>query len=898
MRNFYLLAIALLALQFSALAQSYQVSGYVHESGTNRPLPDVIISEDGTKNSTLTDQNGSFVMQLKSDTAKIVFSIIGYSSITFDAKSMPDTIELVQTSKELSLVIISSQLSIKRETPIASSVVYANKIEEKLGTQEFPEILKQTPSVHPNAQGGGWGDSEIFMRGFGRDRVAILVNGIPVNNMETNDLYWSNWAGLSEVASMLQVQRGVGYSKLASPSIGGTINIITKGLDSEKGGSLSLSLGHDKYRKLAFSVNSGLTKKGWAFTIYGSYTKGDGYVQGTDFNVYNYYVNLTKKINDKHLLNFRVFGAPQKHHMRSNALTQSEWDKVRLLYAGKDWTRYNPDYGFNDVGIRKSADYNVYQEPQLQLNHIWRINEKSSLNTTLYASFARGYGYDGRTNSDTYYDSDWYGAMDGILNTTFRRDDGTFDYCAIEAINAASTNGSEMIMTKQIGNTDKYGLVSLYETSLGKYFKLDAGIDIRYFNGVHRNEISDLFGGDYYIDPSRDDVSADNNTNASDEAWVNQHLGVGDVVYRDYDANIMQEGVFTQLGFTKNRLFAFVSGAINYSTYWRFDRLYYDANNARSKNISFWGGNVKAGTNYNIGKHHNVFFNIGYMSLAPRFKSGAFMSANTSNLINTNVKNEKAFSTEIGYGFDYKFIRMNLGGYYTKWIDKSMTKKGKMSNKEQYYMNMTGVDARHMGIEVELEASPTKWMDIQAMFSIGDWVWDSDSVKGYAYDISGNAISPEGNITTPGAEDHAWAIINIKGVKVGGSAQTTAALGVVFKPFKGLRLSADYTLYARNYAYYTLSGGNLSLGKIMNVSDPWKIPISGSLDAYASYTFPVGRFSATILGQVNNVLNQKNVEKAWNPSNVGETEIVADESNVYMFYSAGRTWCVTLKFNF
>lgn len=125
MKNFYLLPITLLALQFSALAQSYQVSGYVHESGTNRPLPDVIISEDGTKNSTLTDQNGSFVMQLKSDTAKMVFSIIGYSSMTFDAKSMPDTIELVQTSKKLSPVIITCQLSTKRETPIASSVIYA-----------------------------------------------------------------------------------------------------------------------------------------------------------------------------------------------------------------------------------------------------------------------------------------------------------------------------------------------------------------------------------------------------------------------------------------------------------------------------------------------------------------------------------------------------------------------------------------------------------------------------------------------------------------------------------------------------------------------------------------------------------------------------------------------------
>ena len=105
-------------------------------------------------------------------------------------------------------------------------------------------------------------------------------------------------------------------------------------------------------------------------------------------------------------------------------------------------------------------------------------------------------------------------------------------------------------------------------------------------------------------------------------------------------------------------------------------------------------------------------------------------------------------------------------------------------------MNMTGVNAQHMGIEAELKARPTKWLELNAMLSLGSWKWDSDSVKGYAYDELGNALRTDGTFTTPGAEDHANAVINMKGIHVGGQAQTTANLGVTFKPFKGFRIGA------------------------------------------------------------------------------------------------------------
>lgn len=120
----------------------------------------------------------------------------------------------------LSDVIVASQIAVTRKTPVAVSSVPMSFIDEKIGTQEFPEVLKSTPGVHANKEGGGYGDSEIYMRGFDNTNIAVMVNGVPMNDMETSSVYWSNWAGLADVTRTMQTQRGLGASKLSSPSVG------------------------------------------------------------------------------------------------------------------------------------------------------------------------------------------------------------------------------------------------------------------------------------------------------------------------------------------------------------------------------------------------------------------------------------------------------------------------------------------------------------------------------------------------------------------------------------------------------------------------------------------------------------------------------------------------------
>ena len=487
------------------------------------------------------------------------------------------------------------------------------------------------------------------------------------------------------------------------------------------------------------------------------------------------------------------------------------------------------------------------------------------------------------------------------MNTLFRCADGTFDYAAIQEMNIASKTGSNMVMSESNNSHNWYGLVSTYQNSFfDKKLNILAGVDLRYYVGYHNNKIIDLYDGEYFMDDSsRKSVKAENNAAAADPNWQYEKLGVGDVVYRDYIGYTQQEGVYAQAEYTaiEKKLNFVLSGSVSNTGYKRKDRFYYDAEHGTTPWYNFFGGTVKFGANYNIDRHNNVFANVGYISRAPFFANGVFLQQATSNAVNPDPINEKVFSAEVGYNFRSRYFSATVNAYYTKWLDKTAVRTGTFSSGprqgERYVMNLAGVDARHMGIEVNATYAPTRWLEITGMLSIGDYEWASNA-KGYFYDVLGQPLKDlAGNIASGIlAEDHAWGILNQKGVKVGGSAQTTAALGVTFRPFKGMRIGADWKVNARNYSDYSVSVP--SMNSEINVGDPWRIPWGNQLDLSASYNFNIGGVNATLYGNVHNLFNYNYVVDAWSNS-----EVNATWENIYgVFYSFGRTYSMKLRINF
>ena len=888
----FLLSALLCVGSLAAYAQNVKVRGQLVDAETGEPLIGASVVVEGTTQGSVTDIDGYFTQSAPAR-ATLVFSYVGYKEQKYTlngSESNVGTIQMHADAVMLNDVVITSTIAIDRKTPVAVSTIGPAFIEEKLGTQEFPEVLKSTPGVYVTKDGGGYGDANTRVRGFESENVAVMINGVPMNGMENQKVYWSNWAGLSDVTRTMQVQRGLGASKVSSPAVGGSINIITLGTEAKKGGSVSYAMGNDGYNKILFNVSSGLTKDGWAFTLLGGKTWGDGYIQGTEFEGYNWFVNISKRFNENHQLSLTAFGAPQWHHQRNynNALSIKEWQRVQQYMGEQSPYRYNPTFGYRKGQVFNSSR-NAYHKPQISLNHLWQINAKSSLSTALYMSIGRGNGYSG--NGDSSHRSLWYGASNGLVNNTFRHPDGTFNYDAIDELNAASTTGSKMIMAKSMNNHEWYGLISTYTTKFGEYLDFYGGIDFRYYKGLHQNIITDLFSGQYFVDSNRSNVLPANNAVAGTPAFVNQKLGVGDVIYRDYDGHVMSEGVFAQLEYNRDKISTFVAGGLSNTGYWRYDRFYYDADHAKSGKKNYLGGNIKGGINYNLTDKHNVFFNAGFISRAPMFDT-SFINSQNSHERNPDALNEKVMSFEVGYGFRSKTFAANLNAYYTKWMDKSLYDSSTDRDGNRYVLNMTGANAKHMGIELDFNYRPTRWLSLDGMFSWGDWRWDG-LATGFYFNQEGQMVeSPStGKVVSDmaNAEQYRYQI-RMDNVSVGGSAQTTAALGLTVRPMEGLRIGLDWNFAARLFADYDIEAGNALPGEEYIVGKPWQVPSYHVFDLNAGYTFDFGKIRATLSGNINNLFNQEYIADAWDGSTWEDVQRV--------FYGFGRTYSVRLKFNF
>lgn len=890
----------LLGIVAVAQAQTL-IKGTLVDRENGEPLIGARVQLVGENKAVVTDIDGAFELKNPAQRRRISVSYVGYKSAVFDVPrtGLMGRLEMDADQVQMQGVTVFGTMAFERKTPVALSNVTAEQLEEKQGTQEFVEVLKSTPGVHANKQGGGYGDSEIFMRGFGNDNIATMVNGVPMNDMEWGGVYWSNWAGLSDVARVVQTQRGLGASKVSAPSVGGTINIITRTLDQKRGGNLSYALGSDGYNKVSLSLNTGMNKKGWGMSLMAARTWGQGYVQGTDFVGYNWFISVAKKFNEHHTLSFTGFGSPQEHGQRSagsnyGPMKISEWARVKQQY-GDEGYRYNAQFGYLN-GQPFNANRNRYHKPQLSLNHDWSINKQSSLSTVLYTSIGRGSGSTAEGHGAGSY-QDINGVQNGmvIMNPNLRTAQGFFNYDYLVQRNAQSNEGSVLALCNSVNNHIWTGLLSTYTNHINEHWDVYGGLDFRYYNGTHKTVLSDLLGGAYFMDDQdRSAVSPLKNSAAADPAWKYEKLHVGDVVYRNFKSYVVQEGLFGQAEYNTGGLSAYVNGALNTTSYWKRDFFYYDKSKEKSDVGTYLGGNIKAGANYNFNDHHNAFVNVGYISRAPKFNYGAFVNPRSSNVLNRQARNEKVISLECGYGYRWNWGNVKLNAYYTQWKDKTQTKSVE-AGQETGFINMTGVGAIHKGVEMEIKLYPAPWIDLSGMLSLGDWRWNGTG-EGYIYDNNGNAMSVKGERVEEFTPEHGKARVNVDGVRVGGSAQTTAAIGANFKISRNIRVGADWTYYGRNFSYYTIS--TPSAGSTTRPADPWKVPAASQVDLNASYKFTIGKNSpeglhATLSGNITNLFDYRFVSKAYNPAGG-----LATRESVYVFYQFGRTYSLRLKLNF
>lgn len=872
-----LLYFGLIILSGSVLAQG-RVTGKVIDNESGDPLPGANATIEGTTMGAITDLDGNFtISDVPSGVQVVAISFVGYETVKenvniTDQEVNVGNITLYQASVGLKEVEVIASVAIDRQTPVAVSTIKGKAIEEKVGNQEFPEILRSTPSVYVTKQGGGFGDSRINIRGFDQRNTAVMINGIPVNDMENGWVYWSNWAGLTDVTSQIQVQRGLGASKLAVPSVGGSINIITNAAEMESGSSAMASVGNNGYQKYALVYSTGLLDNGIALTVQGTHTLGNGYIDGTKFNGWSYFLSLAKVFNERHTINLTALGAPQWHNQRTFANDYETYKEMGL--------KYNDSWGYLDgkeFNIRK----NFYHKPVLMLNHYWTISENTDLATSLYASWGRGGGTGdlGNINGSAYYALPK--TQDGLLRLedirTWNAGGTVPDF---GADNVPDTNGnyySGIIRRSSMNEHNWYGLISNLTHIFNENLTLVAGLDARTYRGLHYRRVENLLGLDGWLDNS--DINNPNHI-VTDEGRTKDNQ----IAYND-DGLVNWLGIYGQLEYKKDKLSAFISGSGSNQGFKRVDYfIYEDSDPMQSSDWqNFLGGTVKAGVNYNIGIHHNIFVNGGYFSRQPIFDN---VFPYFTNEVNPDTQNQTVSAFELGYGFRSTMFSGNLNLYNTKWGNRQFDATVDVNNDGQYNERAVfdNVAQLHQGIEIDLTLKPVSQLTINAMASFGNWRYTDDFKALAVVDENTNqVISSDVNLY-------------MKDVKVADAAQTTMNLSANYLIVRGLNVYASYYMADHVYAQFDLASF------LQPGNQVWELPSYGLMDAGLSYSFTLGGIRLRWNLNVNNVLDKEYIQEAYennlyDPENPDDAAIPGTNASVFngVYFGFGRTWNTSLK---
>jgi len=908
----------LTVMTLSSLSVFAQITGKVVDSKTGNELIGANVYLEGNTRGTSTNVSGEFSLEAE-PSGNLVVSFIGYETLTLPAKTDMGTISLVTTAlglDEASVIVNVVDFAQVRETPVAVSTIGPSEIALKVGNQEFPEVMNRTPGVYATKQGGGYGDSRISLRGFDQRNTSFLINGQPVNDMENGWVYWSNWQGLTDVASGIQIQRGLGASRLAVPSVGGTVSISTKAADKEQGGSVAETIGNDGYAKTSVTYNTGKNENGWASSFLLSKWAGDGYVYGTQGEGWTYFgaVGYEPEGSD-HSLNLAVLGAGQWHHQRDAWVSIRDYQNFGEEGIDRRW---NTDAGFLE-GEEFSMRRNFYNKPLATFNWDWEINDNLTLNTSIYGSAGRGggtgprgqYFRNGEINNHPYNADLTQHYLEDSLGT--RDEDGFIDFDAVVAANIATTTGygttdsltSSPFYGQLIGSNgyrdedvnravevrrasmnshDWVGAISNLEYQKDKW-TASVGLDLRNYKGYHYRALNNLMGLDgYYSTGDKNSQGLIITEGSTIEASPFNNTGLNGPKLDYYNVGIVKwAGLNGLLEYNDgDQLTAVVQGGVSNQAYQRID--YFDQpGNVVSDVATLSGGYVKGGVNYNVDEKSNVFFNTGIISRQPNFDA---VFPNYANTINEDLENEQISSLELGYGFIGDDLTMNVNLYNTNWgnrfISRSVDVAVNDSTVVEGNAQFSGIDVVHKGVEFEATYRPTSNLKVTGMASVGDWRY-TKNFDAEIFDDSNNLLGT--------------ATLYTEGAKVGDAAQLTGNLGIDYRITKGLNVDLGYRYVDGLYADYSINSSAFlsedNLGAL-------QLPSYSLVDLGLTSRFNLLGNNATFRLNVNNLFDTVYIAES-------NTNIHADDNSTTwngiddrnsVWFGFGRTWNASLKYTF
>lgn len=849
--------------------QPAEVKGNVISSVTGKPVAGVIVTLRGQDRQTRTDSKGLFSFQkvaVGKDTLSLNAASIRPQEIPVDILAgMPTVLNDVQVVdlnavEDMSLVGVIDEVLTDDDAESSS--------------QEISSTVILSNDVYLNRAAYQLSPARFRVRGYDSYYEQKYINGVSFNDQLRGVFNYAAIGALNDMTRNGDVTNYNRPSAFTFGSIGGAENINMRAGNNASGTKVTLSYTNRNYylRGMA-TYSTGLTDKGWAFTVsVGGRYSDRGNIEGTYYRNFSYALSVEKQWKEgRHSLSLTTFGSPVERGQQG-----ASYQEVYDLTGNN---LYNPNWGYQN-GKRRNAKVVKAFDPTVILSHVWKINE----NTSLTSGIAFHYGRYGNTALNWYNGPDprpdYYRYLPSYFEDTviqeqyaalWRSKDRTFTqinwdklYRANE-LNITQGNGSAIYMVEERRS-------DLYETSFNSTLnavmkgnmKLFAGIGLRATTSRQFKTVNDLLGAHYVLDIDKfaeQDFSGDpeklqNNLNHPDRKALK-----GDKFGYNFDLNIYSANAWVLNQYSTRKLDYYYGFKLTYTYFQRDGKMrngrYPTTSYGKGASHSFTDIALKGGLTYKINGRHFITGNISYATEAP-LPNNSYVSPRITDKTVKNLKSGSYFSADLNYVFSLPSLNGRVGVFQTNFYDQ-MDRISYYDGISGTFINhvVTGINRIHRGMEVGLTYKLNNHWSFDLAGTLSEYYYNNNPM--------GTINSENGKI------DNREEKVYLRNFYVGGTPQFAGTFGLRYF-IKYWFLGANINGFARNYIEVA------PLRRLASNYDNVDPTVPETMEAYRSlvdqerfddsYTIDLsigkifylpGRSSINFNLSVNNLLNKENI---------------------------------------
>ncbi len=770
-------------------AQQGTVRGKLADMDNSTPIAGAVIADASGRELGVSSEDGSFKVSLSEGKQMLYIDKGDYEQAIVSVTVTPGG------SADAGTIMMQPMIAFMMD--LGSLNLNEAISEDGFEAQSIQGILSSSADIFLSTAAYTFGPMMFRVRGYESSYSNVSLNGFVVNDIESGSPYFSNWGGLNDVMRSAMVSSGPEPIGFLFEPVGGATRINTRASEYRAGVKAVYSLSNRTYRNRAMlTYSTGLMNNNWAVTASYSHRWSErGYEEGTFYNANSFFLSVEKKFNERHSLNLTALDAIYRRGV-AGGTTQEVYDLMKDNY-------YNPYWGYQNGEVRNSR-VRSNNKPLFTLNHIWTPFKQLNIQTTAGYWFGKsGYSalnwYDEVDPKPDYYkklpsnqdsDAEAIGKTEEWLtdpNTSHIAWDNMYfanrkHLDMIEDINGTPGQNitgyrSRYIVEDRRNDLSQFQFNTRASWDVAEKINITGGLLIDLYRGHNFNTVYDLLGGDFWVDIDQFAESDYGEYSSQSQTDLNNpnHIAYeGDIIGNNYYAYQQGATLWGTARYSGNRYSLYLGANGRYTSMWReglFRKgLFPDNSFGESEKLNYLTWGLKTGGDYRITGRHLINFNALVTTNPPLFRN-SFLSPRTRNTVTDGIKKETIISGDISYVLRSPVIKGRITGYYTRFMNQTEVTTF-YSDEENELVNyaMTSISKENYGIEMGTEVTITTGLTINAVASLGQFLWVNNPDVTITQDNSSEVLSKE----------EVW----IKYFRQSGIPQTALSLGVEYNSSK------------------------------------------------------------------------------------------------------------------